>query len=306
MAMDIIVIEPIATPLRGFGGSEVMPLRTIMLPTSLGKEPRRKTHLLRYLVVDQKFAYNVILERPGLHKFQAIVSTFHLKMKFPTKEVGEVMADRKIARECYITSTQKTEQEIDIRRGKEVRDLKVPDVEEEKKKRKIEETRVEPTKHKQIELFHENVEKVTRIGSHMSKSLQAMTIEFLRQNADIFAWKPSNFSGIDPSVIVHRLNVDPSTQPCKQRKRSFGKVRNEIIEREVEKLLAAGYVVEVQFTEWLSNVVIVPKGEGKWRICTDFTDLKKAFPKDPFHLPRIDLLVDSIVGCAMLSMMDAF
>ncbi|KAL0291122.1 UNVERIFIED_CONTAM: Retrovirus-related Pol polyprotein from transposon [Sesamum calycinum] len=45
---------------------------------------------------------------------------------------------------------------------------------------------------------------------------------------------------------------------------------------------------------------------GKWRLCIDFTDLNKACPKDPFPLPRIDILVDSTSGCEMLSFLDAY
>ncbi|KAL0355819.1 UNVERIFIED_CONTAM: hypothetical protein Sradi_4028800 [Sesamum radiatum] len=100
----------------------------------------------------------------------------------------------------------------------------------------------------------------------------------------MFAWSPSDFKGINPEVIVHRLNVDPMV-PVKQKKRSFGVKRNKIIEKEVKKLLEAGYVSEVQYTDWLANVVVVPKASGKWRMCTNFTDLDKACPKDPYPLP---------------------
>ncbi|KAL0427472.1 UNVERIFIED_CONTAM: hypothetical protein Slati_2922000 [Sesamum latifolium] len=41
-------------------------------------------------------------------------------------------------------------------------------------------------------------------------------------------------------------------------------------------------------------------------MCTDFTDLNKACPKDPYPLPRIDLMVDSTAGCALIIMMDAY
>ena len=43
-----------------------------------------------------------------------------------------------------------------------------------------------------------------------------------------------------------------------------------------------------------------------WRLCIDFTDLNKACPKDPFPLPRIDLIVDSTAGCELLCFPDAF
>ena len=57
---------------------------------------------------------------------------------------------------------------------------------------------------------------------------------------------------------------------------------------EVNKLLSAGFIREVYYLEWLANVVLVNKVNGKWRMCVDFTDLNKTCPKDIFPLPRID------------------
>ena len=48
------------------------------------------------------------------------------------------------------------------------------------------------------------------------------------------------------------------------------------------------------------------KANGKWRMCVDFTNLNKACPKDSYPLPRIDQLVDTIMGHKLLSFMDAF
>ena len=73
----------------------------------------------------------------------------------------------------------------------------------------------------------------------------------------------------------------------------------------MEKLLEAGFIREVFYPEWLANVVMVKKNNDKWRMCVDFIDLNKACPKDSFPLPRIDQLVDSIVGYKLLSFMDA-
>jgi hypothetical protein len=111
--------------------------------------------------------------------------------------------------------------------------------------------------------------------------------------------------GIDPSVIVHRLNVDPYSRPVRQR-RTFAPERNQAIAEEVSKLLKVGLIWEVDYPEWLANVVLVKKANNKWRMCVDFTDLNRACPKDSFPLPRIDLLVDSTSGHQLLSFMDAF
>ncbi|XP_052291856.1 uncharacterized protein LOC127900699 [Citrus sinensis] len=82
--------------------------------------------------------------------------------------------------------------------------------------------------------------------------------------------------------------------------------RYEAINGEVEKLLKVGFIREVNYPEWISNVVLVKKANGKWRMCVDFTDLNKACPKDSFPLPKIDQLVDSTTGHGLLSFMDAF
>ena len=74
----------------------------------------------------------------------------------------------------------------------------------------------------------------------------------------------------------------------------------------MKKLLDAGVIREVMHSEWLANPVLVKKSNGKWRMCIDFTALNRACPKDDFPLPRIDQLVDSAVGCEMLSFLDAY
>jgi hypothetical protein len=131
-------------------------------------------------------------------------------------------------------------------------------------------------------------------------------VAFLRRNSDVFSWSHEDVPGIYPSVIVHKLNVDPNHRPVKQRKRGFAAERNQAIVEEVEKLLKIGFIREVDYPEWLANVVLVKKSNGKWRMCVDFTNLNKACSKDSFPLPQIDLLVDSTSGHELLSFMDAF
>ena len=60
------------------------------------------------------------------------------------------------------------------------------------------------------------------------------------------------------------------------------------IAKEVRKLLEANFIQEVYYPDWLANIVMVKKANGKWRMFVDFTDLNKACPKDSYPLPRID------------------
>ncbi|XP_074298696.1 uncharacterized protein LOC141629620 [Silene latifolia] len=113
---------------------------------------------------------------------------------------------------------------------------------------------------------------------------------------DCFAWSHSDMIGIDPGVITHKLSVDPSYKLVQQKRRKFASERDQVINQEVDNLLAAGKIQEVKYPKWLSNVVVVPKKNGKWRVSVDFTDLNKASPKYPFPLPHIDAMVDATAG----------
>ena len=112
--------------------------------------------------------------------------------------------------------------------------------------------------------------------------------------------------GIDLNVITHRLNVHPSSKPIRQKKRVFAPERDNAIKEEVQKLTTAQFIREVYYPDWLANVVMVKKTNGKWRMCGDFTDLNKVCPKDSYPLPRINQLIDSTTGHRLLSFMDAF
>ena len=68
----------------------------------------------------------------------------------------------------------------------------------------------------------------------------------------------------------------------------------------------AEFIREVYYPDWLANVVMVKKANGKWRMCVDFTDLNKTCPKDSYPLLWIDVLVDSTARYELLSFMDAF
>ncbi|KAL5554501.1 hypothetical protein UlMin_041902 [Ulmus minor] len=98
-------------------------------------------------------------------------------------------------------------------------------------------------------------------------------IIFLREHHDVLAWSHEDMPGIDPSVIVHRLNIDPNFKPVKQKRRTFNAERYMAINTEVDKLLKAEFIEEANYPDWIANVVLVKKANGNWRVCVDFTDL---------------------------------
>lgn len=71
----------------------------------------------------------------------------------------------------------------------------------------------------------------------MSVKIQKNRSKVLGKSVDLFAWKPEDMKGIDPKVAVHRLSIKPDAKPIKHKRHHFGEQQNEIIEKEVEKLL---------------------------------------------------------------------
>ena len=115
-------------------------------------------------------------------------------------------------------------------------------------------------------MITEKPERTLSIGADLSKEIREELITFLSNNLDCFAWSHEDMTGISSEVIVHRLNVDPSFKPVRQKRRKFAPERNKIINDEVDKLLNIGSVREVQYPDWLANVVVVPKKNGKHRV----------------------------------------
>ena len=111
-----------------------------------------------------------------------------------------------------------------------------------------------------------------QIGTSMKHEDQVNLLLLLVQNLDVFAWSPYKVPGVDLEFITHKLNMDTLFPPKKQKSRRSAKQHVEAVKQEVAKLKEAGVLKEVFFSEWLSNMVVVKKKNGKWRVCEDFTD----------------------------------
>ena len=149
-------------------------------------------------------------------------------------------------------------------------------------------------------------ERFFQVGAQLPLVEKEELIELLRRNVDVFAWDAYEAPGLDPKFICHQLNVNPSVTPKRQPSWRTSNEHVEAVKSEVIKLKQAGAIKEVFYPQWLANTVVVKKKTGKWHVCVDFTYLNKACPKDPFPMPRIDQLVDAIVGHPRMSFLDAF
>eukprot|EP00253_Pinus_taeda_P036395 PITA_36395 len=67
----------------------------------------------------------------------------------------------------------------------------------------------------------------------------------------------------------------------------------DIVKEELQKLLDARFTYPISDSEWVSPLVLVPRKNGKSRICVDYEELNKAIKKDHFSLPFIDQVLDA-------------
>uniref|UniRef100_A0A2N9HBH7 Retrotransposon gag domain-containing protein n=1 Tax=Fagus sylvatica TaxID=28930 RepID=A0A2N9HBH7_FAGSY len=244
--LDKDKLRPMDAPLVGFTGDKVCPVGIVTLPIIVGTHPKTVSKIIDFLVVNCPSAYNAIIERPTLNRLRAMTSTYHLLLKFPTEhKIGEVRGDQVAARECYLASL-----------GSEGQNQTMA----------IEEQKILVESSEELDtivLEDGQPEKTTKIGSNLPPKLKESLVQFMKKNKDVFAWSHENMPGINPSIISHKLNVNPSLRPVKQKQRVFALERNEAIMEEVDKLLTANFIREVFYPDWLANVVMVKKSTGK-------------------------------------------
>ena len=161
-----------------------------------------------------------------------------------------VRGDQRVARECYSASTKQKMVDNIYLDELDIRDEVL--------------TRPEPSEELEPLSLDDDPEHLAYIGSKLAEDLKSLlTHFFFRQNKEVFAWKQADMRGIDPTVATHRLNVSPSFKPVKQKRGSFAPDRKKAINEEVEKLLQTGAIREVEYPEWLANVVLVKKENDK-------------------------------------------
>ena len=145
-----------------------------------------------------------------------------------------------------------------------------------------------------------------RVNTALPRDTLSKLEALLKENVDVFAWCPSDMTGIPRDVAEHELRIPPNVKPIVQKKRSLAPERSKAACQEVDKLVEAGILREVKYQSWVANPVMVRKPDDSWRMCIDFKDLNKACPKDCYPLPEVDLKIGSLTGFPFKCFLDAY
>lgn len=101
--------------------------------------------------------------------------------------------------------------------------------------------------------------KVLQICSHLNGELGKNLVDFLKNKLDVFAWCHADMIGIDPEVMCHHLNIDPTKKRMRQKTRPVSGERAQALKDEVDRLMGAGLIKEYFYSTWLTNPVLVRK-----------------------------------------------
>ncbi|GJW29604.1 hypothetical protein Tco_0046479 [Tanacetum coccineum] len=271
-ALEILYeqLMPATTPLIGFSGKVIWPIGQIQLLVKIRDEEHSATAWMNFMVVRSPSPYNGIIRRPGVIKLQVVPSTAHGMLEILVEGgVITLKSSKLIPLECAMVS-----------RPERTPSATKPIIEERVK----------------VAINLEYPKQTVMIGSTLTEEGRNKLCNLLQQNLDIYAWKPANMTGVPRHIAEHRLNIREGCSPVRQKKRGQAADRNQAIQEEVGKLVAAGIMKEVQYHDWLSNPVMVKKHDDSWRMCVNFKDLNKACPKDGYPLPEIDWKVESLCG----------
>ncbi|KAJ9544639.1 hypothetical protein OSB04_024346 [Centaurea solstitialis] len=149
-------------------------------------------------------------------------------------------------------------------------------------------------------------------------------IAVLKRHKKALAWKISDIPGISPSFCTHKILMEDNFKPCVQKQRRLNPKMQEVVKKEVIKLLDTGIIYPISDSPWVSPVQVVPKKGGLtvvtndnneliptrtvtgWRVCIDYRKLNDATRKDHFPLPFIDQMLERLAGNEYYCFLDGF
>ncbi|KAJ9552285.1 hypothetical protein OSB04_016330 [Centaurea solstitialis] len=162
------------------------------------------------------------------------------------------------------------------------------------------------------------------ISSLLTANEKERLVEVLKKHKKALAWKTSDIPGISPSFCTHKILMEDNFKPCVQKQRRLNPKMQEVVKKEVIKLLDTGIIYPISDSPWVSPVQVVPKKGGLtvvtndnnelvptrtvtgWRVCIDYRKLNDATRKDHFPLPFIDQMLERLAGNEYYCFLDGF
>ncbi|XP_072077866.1 uncharacterized protein [Arachis hypogaea] len=260
------------------GDNFIKPDGIISLLVCIGGSQGKRSLMAEFVVLRDATAYNLILERKMINEFGVVICTKLLTMKFVVDNgsVGSIRGDLETVVECDNAS-------LSLRKkSKEASGVFLADLDA----RMDDKPRPEPEGDLEKFRVGDSEDKFTFLNRNLPHNLKEPLMEMIRANDNLFAWTPADMLGIDPKFLSHHLAVKADTKPVAQRRRKMSQERANKVAKQTASLLEIGFIREIDYSTWFSNIVLVKKANERWRICVDYSNLNKECPKDFFPLTQ--------------------
>jgi hypothetical protein len=128
----------------------------------------------------------------------------------------------------------------------------------------------------------------------------------MKQYSYVLSWSYKYLNLFDIDIMHHKIPLNPGSKPFKQKSRQFNPLLLPIIEKELKSLLNAKIMVPLRYLEWVSNLVPIRKKNGEIRLCVDFINMNRCSLKDNYPLPKLDHILQRVVGEKSISMCEGY
>ncbi len=128
----------------------------------------------------------------------------------------------------------------------------------------------------------------------------------LKEFKNVFAWTYKNLRGIPPQLAQHKIELNIIIPQAHQAKYILNPNYVTIIKQDIDKLLIVGFIQSIEEVTWLSPIVVVPKNNGKLKICINFKKLNVATKKDPYALSFTHEVLNTVVGYETYSFLNGY
>ncbi len=148
--------------------------------------------------------------------------------------------------------------------------------------------------------------KMVKLSKSLSPKVKAEYVKLLSLFSDVFAWDYSDLKTYDTNIIQHTIPIKSNQKPFRQKLRRINPKLLPSIEKEINRLYKSGIIVPIRFSDGISNLVPVRKKTGEIHLCIDFRNLNKVSLKDNYPLPKMDHILQRVVGASRMSLLDGY
>ena len=162
------------------------------------------------------------------------------------------------------------------------------------------------------------------VSAHLNADETARLLDKLRIHRGAIGYSIKDIKGLSPAICAHRIHLEEGYKPSIEGQRRLNPTLQEVVKKEILKLLDSNIIFPISDSKWVSPVHVVPKKGGHtvvkndkgemiqmrtttgWRMCIDYRKLNAATRKDHFPLPFVDQMLERLARHSHFCYLDGY